>query len=297
MINALSTAGQRFDLPLQSSASSRFLVWILAGLVYLMVLTFGIAAVADRALGIYELRARIVTVTLPAVDNAAQDQEEMAAALAVLQGTDGVTSAAPVPPDELERLIEPWLGTAAERPDLPLPRLIDVTLDPAARPDLDELQGRLDVAVPGASVGVEAISRDRAERLAAFFRIWAGMAGLLLLAGAAAAAALLTRQSLDMLVDTTELLRLMGAPDRYIARQFESHALLAGLRGGLMGFVLGVLTLLAMLWSSRQMELAGAVELGLGPLHWILLACVPLVTALLVTLAVRLTAIWRLGRS
>jgi cell division transport system permease protein len=297
MIGALSTGGQRFDLPLESSAASRFLVWILGGLVYLMVLAFGIAAVADQALDIYQSRARLVTVTLPPVDDPTQDQEAVAAALAVLEGAAGVISAAPVSAEELEQLIEPWIGAAAERPDLPLPRLIDVTLDPVHRPDLEELQGRLEEAVPGATIGVEALSRDRAERLAAYVRAWAGAAGLLLLGGAVAAAAMLTRQSLAMLTDTVELLRLMGAPDRYIARQFESHALLSALRGGLIGFALALLTLVAMLWSSRRMELAGAIELDLSAVHWVLLAAVPPVTAVLVALVVRLTAVWRLGRS
>jgi cell division transport system permease protein len=83
----------------------------------------------------------------------------------------------------------------------------------------------------------------------------------------------------------------MGAPDSYLARQFERHALLAGLRGGLIGFGLAAATILALLYSSRRMELAGSIELQLRPLDWVLLACVPVVCALLVTAIARMTAL------
>lgn len=292
MIAAMSM--RRFDLPLETVAASRFLPWIIAALIYLAVVALAVAAVAERAYELYNMRARLVTVTLPSVDGGGEQQIE--AALDILRQTRGVTSASRVPEDELARLIEPWLGAGQANRDLPLPRLIDVTLDPAAKPDLSALQNRLEEVVPGASIGAEAVSRDRAERLAAFFRAWAGGAGVLLLLGSLAIIALITRSSLDMLTETVELLRLMGAPDRYIARQVERHALLNSVIGGLLGFALAVLTVVLLLYSSRQMELAGSIELGLRPLDWLLLACVPVIAALLITAVARITAMWRLSR-
>jgi hypothetical protein len=60
----------RFDLPLDQTALTRFLPWTVAALVYLAVLALAVAAVADGALRLYSLRARLVTVTLPAVPDA-----------------------------------------------------------------------------------------------------------------------------------------------------------------------------------------------------------------------------------
>jgi len=287
---------RRFDLPLETVAASRFLPWIIGALIYLIVSALAVAAVAERAYALYNMRARLVTVTLPSIDGTAGAQE-IEAALDILRQSRGVTSATRVPEDELARLIEPWLGTGRDSGDLPLPRLIDVTLDPAAKPDLSALQERLQEVVPGASIGVEAVSRDRAERMAAFFRAWAGGAGVVLLLGALAVIAVITRTSLNMLTDTVELLRLMGAPDRYIARQFERHALWNSIVGGLLGFVLALITLVLLLYSSRQMELAGSIELGLRPLDWLLLACIPVIAALLITAVARMTAMWCLSRT
>lgn len=289
-------SGRRFDLPLETTAASRFLPWILAGLVWLAVVALAIAAVADRALELYGMRARIVTVTLPAVEGGQETEAAMRAALAVLKDVRGITAANPVPDAELETLIQPWLGDVPPSQELPLPRLIDVTLDPLARLDLAALEERLRSVVPGATIGAEAVSRDRAERAAAFLRAWGATIGLLVLLGALLVTAVVTRLTLNMLLDTVEMLRLMGAADGYIARQFERHTLLHGLRGGLLGFALAVATVLVLLFSSRRMELAGAIELQLGSIGWILLACVPVVTVLLATLAARMTALWRLAQ-
>jgi cell division transport system permease protein len=281
---------RRLDLPLDQTSVGRFLPWTIAGLIYLTVLALAVAAIADGALRLYDLRARLVTVTLPSVEDAGQSAAQIKAALDVLRQTRGVTSATPVAPDELKKLIEPWLGGIKEAGDLPLPRLIDVTLDPQAQPDLPALQDKLQQTVAGATIGVAPLPRDRAERTAAFFRIWASGAGVLTLLGVLLAVGVITRISLRAQSPVVELLRSMGAPDSYLARQFERYALLCGVRGGLFGFAMAVLTILGLLYSSRRMELAGSIQLNLRPLDWLLLACVPVVCALLVTAVARMTA-------
>ncbi len=281
---------RRLDLPLDQTSVGRFLPWTIAGLVYLAVLALAVAAIADGALRIYTLRTKLVTVTLPSVEDAGLGADQIKAALDILRQTRGVTSATPVPSDELKKLIEPWLGSIKEANDLPLPRLIDVTLDPQAQPDLPALQDKLQQIAAGATIGVEALSRDRAERMAAFFRIWASSAGILTLVGVLVVVGVITRISLRAQTPVVELLRSMGAPDSYLARQFERYALMCGLRGGLLGFGLAVITILGLLYSSRRMALAGSIQLDLRPLDWLLLACVPLVCALLITAIARMTA-------
>jgi cell division transport system permease protein len=282
---------RRLDLPLDQSAIGRFLPWTIALLVYLAVLTLAVAAVADRALRLYHLRAELVTVTLPPSTNPASSTREIAAAIDMLERTHGVTSATLVPPEELEALLAPLLGNPPSHRELPLPRLIDVTLDPLTKPDLAALESQLQAVAAGATVGVEALSRDRAERMATFFRAWGGGAGSATLLAALLAALLITRISLQAQAQVVELLRSMGAPDAYLARQFERYALSCGIRGGLIGFALAVLTIVGLLYSSRRMELAGSIQLDLRPTDWLLLACVPVVCALLVTAIARMTAL------
>ena len=288
---------RRFDLPLRQSAASRFLPWTIGGLLYLAVLALAVAALADEALRLYGLRAELVTVSLPAVPDASRGEQDVARAVDILRETRGVTSVVPVPPEELAALVEPWLEDFDNGSDLPLPRLIDVVVDPQAGPDLPALQARLAEVVEGARVGVEALSRDRAERLAAFLRAWGSGAGIVALLGTLAVVGLITWVSLRMNADSVELLRSMGAPDRYLAGQFERHALVSSAQGGLIGCVLALLTVVGLLYSSRRMQLAEAIELQLPPLDWALLACVPVVAALLITAVARVTALWGLART
>lgn len=288
--------GRRFDLPLDSTAASRLLPWIIAVLVYLAVVLLGVAATADNALETYGMRARLVTVTIPAVDAPEVAERDVARVLAFFDEVPGVTSTTVVEDEELAELIEPWLGDAASGADLPLPRLVDVHFDASAALDLAELQRELRAIVPGATLGIEAVSRNRAERLASFLRAWAGVVGVLVMLATIIVVARITRLSLDLHHQTVELLRVMGAPDGYVARQFERHALLTAIRGSLVGFVAAVLTLVLLLTTGRWMELAAAVELTLRPVDWILLACIPVILVLMITAVVRMTAIWGLGR-
>jgi cell division transport system permease protein len=288
---------RRFDLPLRQSAVSRFLPWTIGGLLYLAVVALAVAAIADEALRLYGLRAELVTVSLPSVQDARRGEQDVARAVDILRRTPGVTSAVPVPPEELEALVEPWLDDFKGGTDLPLPRLIDVIVDPRARPDLPALQERLAEVVEGATVGVEALSRDHAERLAAFLRAWGSGAGVVALLGTLVLVGVITWVSLRMNTDSVELLRCMGAPDRYLARQFERHALVSSAQGGLIGCVVALLTVVGLLYSSRRMQLAEAVELQLAPRDWLLLACVPVVAALLITAVARVTALWGLART
>lgn len=295
-MSGILVGGRRFDLPLDTTAAARLLPWIITALVFLAVVALGVAAAADNALTAYGMRARLVTVTIPASEDPSATDQDVVRALDVLQRVPGVTSATAVGEKEIEELIEPWIGDAADTGDLPLPRLIDVTFDATSDLDLARLQSELRQVVPGATLGVEAISRNRAERLASFLRAWTVAVGVLVLLGAVGLVAWVTRLSLELHNDTVELLRFMGAPDGYVARQFERHALLNAIRGGIAGFVLAAIVLVLLIWTGRLMEIAGPVELSLRAVDWILLACVPVVTALLITAVARVIAVWGLGR-
>ncbi len=283
------------DLPLEQTAVSRFLPWIMAGLLYLSLVALAVAAVADGAWELYNQRSKLVTVTLPGAKGNDADVET-AAILKILNDSGEVAAAHPVGNDELQELIAPWLGDAkASDREIALPRLIDVTLDPLVAPDLKGLQERLRQVVPEATIGIQAVSHDRAQRQASFFRTSGIAVGLVLLVAALVLVAVITRLSLTTHQETVALLRYMGAQDGYLARQFERFALLSSLRGGLVGFSIAMVTVLVLLYSIQHLELTSTIRLGLRPVDWIMLACVPVVSALLCTATARLTALWGLS--
>jgi cell division transport system permease protein len=286
----------RFDLPLRHGPASGFLPWTIGALLFAAIVALAVAAIADEALRGYGLRIKMVTVTLPVFD-ASDGQRELAAALDVLRNTRGVTSAVPVPVAEVAILVEPWMGDLEAAMDLPLPRLIDVSLDPRVEVDLAALEQQLGRVAEGATVGAEVLARDRAERLAAFLRAWGIAGGIAALAAMLTLVGLTTWASLRMTADAVELQRCLGASDRYLARQFEGHALLSSVQGGLAGLALALVAVLGILYSSGRMELAEAFEPRLPALDWLLLACVPVLAALPIMAVARLTALWVLTRT
>jgi cell division transport system permease protein len=287
----------RFDLPLRQGAPSRLLPWTIGGLLYLAIVALAVAAIADEVLRSHGMRSRMVTVTLPSVEDANGGERAMAEAIDILRAARGVTSAVPVPAEEVAALVEPWLGDAKTELELPLPRLIDVTLDPRIETDLAALEQRLRRVVEGATIGAEVASPDRAERFAAFLRGWGAAAGIAALLVNLALVGLITWASLQANAQNVELLRCMGASDGYLARQFERHAVLSSLQGGLVGLVLALPTVLGILYSSDRMHIADATVLRLPPMDWLLLACVPAVAALLIMAVARTTALWGLART
>jgi cell division transport system permease protein len=289
-------AGQRLDLPLDGPAPGRLLPWLIAAFVCLATVAFGVAVASENALNAFDHRTRLVTVTIPAAADAAATDRDLAAALEILIGEPAVTSVEPVALEELETLIQPWLGADAVPGELPLPRLIDVTLDATARLDLAQLQARLRDVVPRATLGIDAISGNRGARLAAFFRAWSSAIGVVVLSALLVSIAWITRLNLDVHTGAIELLRGLGATDPYLVRQFERHALLNAVRGAPVGFGAGTLILVLLIATGRWMGIAGAAELKLRAVDWTLLVCVPVVAALLVVAIERLTATWGLGR-
>jgi cell division transport system permease protein len=297
-------ASAELDLPLDGTPSARFLLWIIAGLVYLAILVFGIAAVADSKLDSLGRLPRIVTVALPPNPDPAAARRELMDVLELVRTRPGVAYASLIDDDEIGNLVQPWLG-GGSAPELaigtpaaglPLPRLIDIAYNPGAPIDLAALDRDLGSVVQGATIGDAGLLQRSEERLARILRHVGIGVGLLLVAGTIAVSAWITRLNFTQHAQAVDLLRSMGAKDHYIAQQFEHHALGRALRGALIGFVGGLVTIAVVLYGQPAMAQTPLTEQGLAPVHWVLLAVVPIATALTTAIAARLTALFGLAR-
>jgi len=240
MIATLPLSRQfRLDLPLRQDASGRFLPWIIALMVYL-------AAVGGMALiwlggALQTWNAELAsTWTLEVPADATPARIEMT--LAALKQAKGIVSAHLLDQAETSKLLEPWLGNAMPMDTLPLPKLIDIRVDPATPVNLTELHQELDSIVPYAQL------EDNAAQLGGLRKLALRVEGVIG-AGVAAAALLVVtivvftaRIGLAIHSSVIELLHLLGAPDAYIARQSQVHALWLGLRGGIIGDIAAAVT-------------------------------------------------------
>src|SRR6185503_17697426 len=166
-----------------------------------------------------------------------------ARAAEALSGTAGVAEARALEPAKAYDLIRPWLGDVSDLEDLPVPRLVAVTLNAkhpagAARLKAALAAQNIDATVDDHSVWIKDIRR------AGGLVRWLGAGVFLLIASAAGAVvAYATRAGLAARRDVVEVLHLAGAEDAQIANLFELRfariAAVAGAAGAAAAAILG----------------------------------------------------------
>lgn len=293
--------GTRIDLPFRRDQASRFLPWLIALMVYLAALAVGVSAVLGSAAENWrnDLSGNM-TVEIPPVlhtpDAAQATDARVARAVEILLALPATRSAEAISAAEGLRLLEPWIGPGDIAIDLPLPRLIDLQVDPDSASDADSIRAALEGEVPG--VRVDDHGRWVGRLLALIRSIEAVAMAVVLLIGAASVLAVVfvTQTGLAVHNDVIEVLHLVGARDRYIAGQFQRHALNQAARGTLAGTLLALVTILglALIGAPADLPLLPTMRLGLN--GWLALAAVPLAALAIAALTARMTVLRALHR-
>ena len=203
---------------------------------------------------------------------------------------------APLDDAAVTALLEPWLGEAVPAGDLPLPRLIAVTVDAAAPPDVAALEARLRELAPGSLIDDHQRWLGRLLDLARAVEVMALVVVLLVVLAASIMVAFVTRMGLAAHQRSIELLHLIGAQDAYVARQFQGHALSFGLRGGILGVLLALPTLYLARVLLQRIDSGLLPELTLRPHEWSLFILLPVAAALVTMLTARVTVLRTLAR-
>ena len=286
------------DLPLEADDSSRFIPWIVALMVYLAALAAAGALVASSAVERWSrgLSGALTVQILPPENADAKVQTaRVNRAIALLAETPGIARVEALSEERVLALLEPWLGRS-EMGELPLPALIDVRLVPGANVDVAALGAHLAQAVPGATLDDHQRWLHELILLGRSAELMAALVLALIAATAAAATVFSTRTALAIHHGVIEVMHLIGAQDSYVARQFQAHALAIALRGGSVGLVAAVLTLLAAQYFAGPGGGGLLPSLALAPWQWALLPLLPLATALIAMLTARATVMRRLAR-
>jgi len=229
----------------------------------------------------------------------AERMRQSAAVLAALQQSLDVADARQVAQEELNALVEPWLGT---RPGddveaLPIPALIDVRLrGPATKEKLAALRALVKPVAKAARIDAQA--GWLAPVFAAIEALqWLAGGLITLLAFATIAAVLLaSRNALGNHRETIEIVHMLGGTDRQIARVFQRSMAFDAAAGGLVGLLLGVITIAAL---GHQFAGLGSGMVAGAVLRWpdwLAIAAIPLLGVILAVLTARLTVLAALRR-
>ncbi|CCG39775.1 cell division protein FtsX [Magnetospirillum molischianum] len=292
--------GRHSDLPLAGDATSRFLPWLVALMVFLatMAVTGAFAVEEVMSRWDHDVSGTVTVQVLPAGGERAEaaTDDRVRQAVDLMRMVPGVLSVKALDKAHTLALLEPWLGGTEVVRDLPLPRLIDVSVDPDARIDLAEISERLSTAVPGASLDDHRVWLSRLVNLSRTMEWLAVVVVCLIGLVTSATVVYATRTGMAVHHDIIEVLHLIGAHDDYIARQFADRAFVLGLGGGMFGLAMAVPALSALGWAARRLEGGFLPSIGLPIFGYAVIALLPFLAAGLAMLTARLTVHGTLAR-
>lgn len=237
----LSTPPRRGIVPRTSpivprdSISGSALIAVVAIMTFLASLTTGAVVLIQQAANEWQSDiSRELTIQVrPMAGRDIDADVQRAAALA--KGIAGVAETRPMSKQESAQLLEPWLGAGLTLEELPVPRMIVLTMESGQRPDLAQLRSALSTNVPSATLDDHRSWIDRMRSMARS-AVLAGIAILLLMVAATVlSVSFATRGAMATNRAVIEVLHFIGARNGYIAGHFQRHFLILGLQGGAIG--------------------------------------------------------------
>jgi cell division transport system permease protein len=238
----------------QQSVAGRALVIVIAIMTFLSCLTLGAVTLVRDTANVWQTQiGREATIQIKP-DDSIDMEAALANARKIAAGFAGVRSATIVDRAATARLLEPWLGAGLDIDELPVPRLVIVTIDEASPPDFAAMRQALVAEVPNVSLDDH---RNWVDRLISMARttVTIGVAALvLMLSSTVLTVVFATRGAMAGNGPVIEVLHFVGAESRFIAAEFRRHFLWIGLKGATVGGLAAVVVFVMFgWWSSRNL--------------------------------------------
>lgn len=238
-------------VPARSVAGSA-LVLVIAIMTFLSCLTLGAVTLVGEAANTWQTQiAREATIQIKPAEGLDMEAA-LETALRLASGFAGVKSAKIVDRAATARLLEPWLGSGLDLDELPVPRLVIVTIDQANPPDYAAMRAMLTAEIASASVDDH---RTWVDRLVAMARttVTIGVAVLaLMLSATVLSVVFATRGAIAGNGHIIEVLNFVGADARFIAAEFRRHFLVTAVKGAAAGGLAAILVFAGFAWWSAS---------------------------------------------
>jgi cell division transport system permease protein len=279
------------------------LIFVIAIMTFLSCLTLGAVTLVRDTAGTWQSQiAREATIQIKPVDGLDMESA-LVAAQSIAAGFVGVRSAAIVDRAATIRLLEPWLGAGFDIEELPVPRLVVVTIDPQRQPDFAAMRAALAADLPSATLDDHRTWVDRLIAMANTTVTIGVFVLVLMLAATVLSVVFATRGAMAGNGHIIEVLHFVGAEARFIATQFRRHFLLTGMKGAAAGGLAAILVFIGFSWWSArnvatpQADQASALfgNFAIGSTGYAGVAIVVLVIAALTAATSHLTVVSFLG--
>ncbi len=279
-----------------SGVSGRTLTIVMTIMCYLACVALGALIIINKSIDNWtsDISGQVTVQIRPV--SGSDVEAEINKAVVIIEAATGVTTVNVLSADEARALLEPWLGSGEILDELPIPRLIEVTIDRENPPDLTSLADQLKAEVQGASLDTHRRWQDQLVRAAGTLRMIGYSVLVLISATTVAIIVFATRAAMYSNRQVVEVLHLVGARDKFIAVQVQRHFLRLGLKGGLIGALVGAISFTAvnMLATDGASGLAQNIDAiasgtyNFSIANYLLLLLIPLVATLISLITARL---------
>ena len=282
-----------------SNIAGRSLMFVISIMSFLACLTLGaVIMVQDTAQSWQSQISREITIQIRPDDGLDMEAALLRARNIALDFA-GTTDAVIVDNAATARLLEPWLGEGLDLEELPVPRLVIITIDESSPPDFAALRALLQAEIPNVHLDDH---RTWVERLVAMANttVVIGL-GILALVFTATVLTVIfaTRGALSGNHHIVEVLHFVGAEASFVAADFQRHFFLIGLKGALAGGAAAALVFaIASLWARQSLatpesDQATALFGGfaMGAAGYIGVVAIVVIVALLTALTTRITVL------
>lgn len=294
-------SGKRAASLIPNARISGPIPWVIAIMIALTIMAAaGAMALSNLASKASADLSGAVTVQVVEADLDARRQKATTA-VAMLESDAMVTNVRQVPQDELNALLEPWLGSSVGSGDVgetvPIPALIDVELEEAATPEqITRLQAMLDAKMQGLRVDAQSSWLQPVYSALTSLQYLALVLIVLLAITSAAAVWLASRSAFSAHSETIEVVHHLGGTDEQIARIFQRTVAKDAAMGGGIGLLMGVTGILLIGNQFAALDSGMVDGGGLSLFSWIVILCIPLIGIGLAVLTARSTVMRALKR-
>ena len=280
-----------------SNIQGNALMVVIAIMAFLACLTLGAVSMVRSTAASWESQiAREITIQIKPDDDLDMEKT-LVKARDIAMTFVGTKTGQIVDEAATARLLEPWLGSGLDLKELPVPRLVIITIDESHPPDFDAMRALLKDSIPQASLDDHRTWVDRLVSMA-HTTVMIGT-GILLLVFTAMVLTVVfaTRGALSGNRHIVEVLHFVGAEGSFVAKEFQKHFLMISFKGSAVGSALAALFFAAAGLLQRntiatpQTDQATALfgTFSVGALGYLGIFATMLIIALLTTVTARFT--------
>ncbi|MCB1839584.1 MAG: FtsX-like permease family protein [Rhodospirillales bacterium] len=287
-----------YDLPFGSDADRGYLLLLVGLMSFLAVLacagTLSLHAMTQRwSSGLenkitIEIKAEDRDGTMLSPETIRLETEKITE---MLQKNPAVKSFEALQEKEIKKLVSPWLGEDFSLEDIPLPGLIAVELNVSSPEALEKLTGSIKKLSPTARVDTHREWLQDILRFTGTLQWIALFVALIVTLTTVTAISSGVKSRMAVHKDQVEILHLIGASDKYIARQFQWHAIIIALLGSILGTAAGLGMATFILLLSGQSGTSLIPQISLDSTSMLIFIFLPVIASIISGVTARFTVL------